>query len=261
MSWYQTGYDAATKEEQRIQSASGPNRLWIKAGTGREIVLVDDEPFCIQEHNAKINNSWQNHHTCNKGLEESCFSCQHLGEKSKAFTGYLTCVDCTEYIDKKGNKHQFELKLVGGKLSMVKKWQRKKQDRGSLILSKWKIHREDDKKPSIGDEWEGSGSVQDPEKMFALANYRGKKLSEMFDKAEQHPDSMALVKRLFQVEVTADNKLVRQVPAFNYMEILKPRGNAWARDLLAGVSRDEATGGSKDPADNDGRGNEEEIPF
>lgn len=260
MNWYNTGYDGVAKEEQRLQSMSGPNRLWLPAGAGRLIVLVDDEAFCINEHNAKINNSWRNHHTCNKGFDDPCFSCQHLGEKSKAYTGYLTCVDCTEWTDKKGNKYQYEIKLVGGKLGLLKKWQRKRQDKGSLVFTKWKLHREDDKKPSTGDEWEFDGAVQDQDKLFTLVNYRGKKLSELWDKAEQNAESMSFLKRIFQVETESDGKLVRRVVPFNYMEVLKPRGNAWAKDLLSGVSREDALG-KGDGDDSSGKGEEEYVPF
>jgi hypothetical protein len=99
--------------------------------------------------------------------------------------------------------------------------------------------------------------------MFAVANYRGKKLSELWDKAEQAADAMAYVQRTFQVEMEGA-KLVRRVPAFNYMELLKPRGNAWAKDLLAGISREEALprdGDGDGAGDDSGSGAEEAVPF
>jgi len=266
MNWYSTGYGGVAKEEQRIQSSQGPSRFWMPAGASKDIVLVDDDPFCVNEHNAKINNNWRNHHTCNKGLEETCFSCTHLGEKSKAFTGYLTMVDCSLWEDKKGNKYQYELKLIGAKLGLLKKWERKKKEKTSLVLSRWKVHREDDKKASTGDEWESMGVVEKPDKLFELANYRGKKLPEWWALAESKADIMAYVKHTFQVEVGEDGKLVREIPIFNYMELLAPRGNAWAKDLMSGTTREEAMpefgaapAGASDT--NGGIGAEDDVPF
>jgi len=261
-SWHSTGFDGISKEEQRIASMSGPRRLWIPAGQGKLLALVDDEPFCVYEHNAKINGRWDNHHTCNEGFEDSCESCERLGKRSKAYTGYLTTVDCSEYIDKKGNKYQYEVKLIGGKLSQLKKWKRKKDDRGSLV-GMWKVHREDDKKPVTGDEWEWSKAIEDQAKFFALANYKGKKLSEWWDKADANEEARKLLAMTFQLETGEDGKLVRVVPAFNYMEVLQPRGNQFVKDLLGGVTREEATGQTDDSTSTggDGGGSEDDVPF
>jgi len=264
MNWYNTGYDGVAQEEQRIQAMQGPNRLWIPAGNSRALVMVDDEAFCIKEHNAKLNGSWRNHHTCNQGFEDTCESCTRLGEKSRAYTGYLTMVDCTLNVDKKGNKYQYEVKLVGGKVGTLKKWKRKKEDKGSLIMTKWKVHREDDKKPAVGDEWEFDGPVTDEDKLFELANYKGKKLSDLWDKAEQDENAMALLKKVFQLEFDTEGKLIRRVVPFNYMEVLQPRGNAYVRELLGGVSRDEALGNTDDNSgggSGGAGGKEEDVPF
>lgn len=266
-SWYNTGYEGVNKEEQRLASLSGPRRFWMQAGSSRSVALVDDDPFCIHEHNAKLNGRWDNQHTCMKNIEDPCESCARLGEKSRYYIGYLTMVDCTQWIDKKGNKYQFEVKLVGGKLGTLKKWRRKKEDRGSMVATMWKVHREDDKKPSVGDEWEFDKTISDQEKMFALANYKGKKLSELWDKAEENEEAMTTLKRVFQLESdpeTDGKKLIRQVPAFNYMECLKPRGNAFIKDMLGGVTKEEATG-QDDSKDNNSStstgGSEDDVPF
>jgi hypothetical protein len=265
-SWYNQGYDGINKEEQRLQSLSGPQRLWLPPGTGRDLVLVDDEAFCIYEHNAKINGNWQNEHTCMKGVEDPCESCVRLGERSRYYIGYLTVVDCTLYVSKKGNKYQYELKLCGAKLGMLKKWRRKKDERGSLVMMKTKVHREDDNKPSTGDEWEYVKPVEDHDALFSVANYKGKKLSELWDKAEENEQSMDLLKQIFQLDFDDEGRLLRRVVPFNYMEILKPRGNDFIRQLLGGVTREEATGQSED-GDNGkkdvsaGSGGEDDVPF
>jgi len=267
-SWHSQGYDGIDKEEARIQASKVANRLWIRGGSGKDLVLIDDVPFCIKEHNAKVNGSWRNHHTCMENVsEEACHSCETLGERSRAFTGYLTTVDCSLSVDRKGNKYQFEVMLVGGKLSQLKKWKRKKEDKGSLVMTKWKVHREDDQKPSTGDEWEFDGEVKSQEKLFEVANYRGKLLSELWDDAEKDPKKMEILKKTFQVETDENGKLVRRVVPINYMEQLKPRGNKYIKDLLRGVDPDEATGrsgtsaGGSSGSSGGDEGKEDPVPF
>jgi len=253
-SWYNTGYDGVNTEEQRLQSLSGPRRLWMPAGATKSLVLVDDEAFCIHEHNAKLNDRWDNNHTCMKNIEDPCESCTRLGDKSRFYIGYLTSIDCSAFVDKKGNKYQYEVKLVGGKLGSLKKWRRKKEDRGSLVGTMWKVTRETDKAPSIGDEWEFHKTVEDEAALFSLANYKGKKLSELWAKAEENEASMTFLAQTFQLEFDPESdgkKLVRRVPPFNYMEVFKPRGNAFYND----------SGGSGGSGGSSGSGSEDDVPF
>jgi hypothetical protein len=41
--WYTTGFDVVDVEKERIARLSGPNRFWMKEGTGRELVFIDDD--------------------------------------------------------------------------------------------------------------------------------------------------------------------------------------------------------------------------
>jgi len=266
MSWFNKGYDGIQKEEARLDALKTPNRLWIKPGTGKDLVLVDDDPLCIYEHNAKINKSWRNHHTCNRGFDDPCNSCEELGDKSRTYTGYLSLVDCSLWEDDRGNRYQYEVKLAGGKLNLLKKWRRKKSEAegGTLCWTKWRVHREGEKSPSTGDEWECKGLVTDHARMFELANFRGKKLSEWWDDAEADELKMKNLQQVFQLQFDPedDGRLVRRVVPFNYMEVLKPRGNAFSKELLRGVSRDEALGFGGDSDRPRGKaGDEEDIPF
>lgn len=255
-SWYKTGFDGIGQEEQRIASLSGPSRLWVPPGTGRSVVLIDDDPFCIYEHNAKINGNWRNWHTCLKGGDSGCISCTQLGERSRYYIGYLSGVDCTQTTDKKGNKYQYEVKLVGGKLGLLKKWRRKKEDRTTMVMTTWKVFREDGKKPGTGDEWEYERDVDKPDKLFEVANYRGKKLSDLYDKAEAEATAMTILKRTFQVEFDDNGKLLRRVFPFNYMEVLAPKTPEFLKDMIRGASLDDSSGG-----DGGSGGGEEDVPF
>lgn len=263
MSWYSTGSSGINQEEQRLAAVYGPNRLWVKPGTGIEVILADDETFNIQEHNAKLNGNWRNHHTC-EGT--GCESCLRLGPKSRAYTGYLTAVNCTAWVDKKGNKHQYELQLCGGKLDIQKKWRRKKEEHGSLILRRIKVHREDAKKSAVGDEWTIGEAVKDEAKLFSLLNYKGKLLSEMYDTAEKNAangdqTAMAIVMRTFDVK-PVEGVLPRKVPTFNYMEVLKPRGNEFIKGLLGNLTREQLMAAAEGTGSGgEGGAAEDDIPF
>jgi len=263
MSWYEQGFDGVAKEEARLDALKTPKRLWIKGGQGRELVLLDDVPFCIFEHNAKVNGSWRNHHTCMRGFEDPCYSCTELGDRSRSYTGYLTCVDCSLWEDGRGNRHQYEVTLVGGKLNLIKKWRRKRDESesGTLCLTRWHVHRESENEPATGDEWECRGPVKDPARMFELAVFRGKKLSEWWDDAEEDELKMKNLRRMFKVEFDPedDGRLVRRVVPFNYMEVLKPRGNAFAKELLRGLDPAEPSGGSSGSGGTPGTA--EDVPF
>jgi hypothetical protein len=226
MSWYETGFDGVNKEEERLASLSGPFRLWLPAGKSNEVVLVDDVPACIYEHQWKMNGHWRNWFTCLQGTgEENIVCCKEGGEKSRSYVGYITIVQCTESKDKKGNKYQFDLQLLGAKLKILKKLRRKKEERGSLAFCRYNITREDSNSPSCGDDFQLVDEVKDHDKLFGVANYKGKKLVELYDKAEANPIDMAKLMRTFDVQFTDDTKtkLVRRVPHFNYMEIFKPK--------------------------------------
>jgi hypothetical protein len=259
--WYESGFDGIGREDARISTLNGPGRLWIPPGERREFVFIDDAPAQIYEHNPKLNGSFRNWMTCLKGIEEKgCPVCDQLGEKTRYYCGYFSVIDCSKWKDKKGNDHQFELNLLQAKLKTMKKFKRKKEDaieagRAGLAGGLYRATREDDMSPTCGDEFE---FVRDPDmsKLFELALYRGKKLSEMFDKAEENETSMATLQKIFQVQFEPDSdgkKLIRKLVPFNYLSVLAPKEYKELKLMVAGAERDnDSRGGDK----SDG-----EVPF
>ncbi len=253
-SWYSTGYEGIEKERDRLSRLSGPNRFWMKAGTSREIVLIDDEPFCIYEHNPKANGTFQNWFTCLRDSADDPVCCSKLGAKSRYYVGYYTIVDLTESKDAKGNSYQYELKLLPAKLGTLTIIKRKKADRGSLIGSLFKVHRDKEDDPNCGSEFEFQREA-DLEKLFQVANYKGKKLPELFGKLHEHADNLRRMQEVFQLQL-AEGKVVSRVPPFNYPELLAPKTSRDLRDLLGSVTHDDkAAGGSEEPKDSN------EVPF
>lgn len=229
MSWYKSGFDSMKQEEDRLATLNGPNRLWMPAGAERDIIFLDDEPFAIYEHNPKINGSFKNWMTCVQGISDDVPCCEVLGANSRYYVGYFTVIDCSEFIDKKGNKHAYEVKLLGAKLKTMKKFRRKKEDRGSLVGCMYRAVREDAKSPVCGDEFEFKKEV-DLAKVFEHAMYRGKKLSEIYTKAAETPEGIERLRKTFHINTDKDGKLIKSVTPFNYMEVLKPRSS---KELMA----------------------------
>lgn len=263
-SWYDQGFDGIDKEQQRLDELSGPARIWIPAGASKDVVYVDDDPFSIYEHNPKMSGHYRNWLTCQQGAYDEVVCCTQLGPNSRYYCGYLTVVDCSEWVDKKGNKHQYEMRLIQFKLRSLKKFKRKKEDRGAMVHTMWRLTREDDNAPTCGDDWEFQRDV-DPAKMFGIVNYRGKLLSDIWDDAEKDPEAMAKVKRTFQIEPGDDGKLERVVPAFNYWEVLKPKTPKDMRLLLGAVQSDDdqSSGSSNSGGGGGGKGaaKQDDVPF
>lgn len=260
-SWYNQGSDGIEKEQHRLDDLTGPGRLWIPGGESKEGVFVDDEMFCIYEHNPKIDGGYRNWFTCGQGVHDEVVCCQKLGPKSRYYVGFLTWVDCSKWTDQRGNTHQYEMRLMPLKMKSMKKFKRKKDDKGSLISTYWRLTREEDQSPQVGDDWEFKRDV-DMDKMFPHVCYRGKKLSELWDDAEGKPEAMEHIKRTFQIE-PKDGKLPLTVPAFNYFRLLEPKPPKDIRILLGAVQpEDEDKSPSRTQSYKSGGDiKEEDVPF
>jgi hypothetical protein len=243
MSWYNQGYSGLAKEQERLEDLQGPQRLYIPAEGQKEIVFVDDEPFCIYEHNPKIGSSFRNWMTCLQGAKDDVVCCKVLGPNSRYYCGYLTVVDCTRWQDKKGNWHQYELRLLQAKMRTLKKFERKRADKGTLVGSLFKVTREDDKSPTCGDDFDFQ-KQGDLDKLFEVCSYRGEKLTALWDEAEEKPEVMARIKKTFQIEASSDGKLPRTVPQFNYLHVLKPKSPSELKLLLSSADVSGSNGSS-----------------
>lgn len=256
-SWYNTGYDGVDREKERIARSQGPNRFWMKEGTRKELVFIDDEPFSIYEHNPKINGRWNNQFTCLRDVTDMAVCCEKLGSKDRAFVGFYTVVDITAITDEKNRKYQYEVKLFPAKLKTLSLLRRKKQDRGSLIGCMFNVHRDGREDPNCGSEFEFQREA-DLTKLFDVATYRGRKLSEMYKEATEKPEMLTRLKEVFQLEIGANGLISPKISMFNYVNLLKPRDPKEIRLLLGNVTVESggSEGGGDGPAQKD-----DEIPF
>lgn len=246
-SWYDTGYAGLKREMDRIDQTNAPNRVWLPVGGKRELVWIDDEPVCIHEHSPKMNGEWKNWFTCGKDVYDNSVCCELFnpsGYKSY-YVGFYTVIDCSEWTDAKGNKHQYEVKLFPAKMKNIKRLEMRREQRGAFAGKLFSIMRLDEKSASTGDEFEVLRDA-DMAKLFPLANYKGKKLSELFAKGTDE-ENISRLKNTWKVEVV-DGKVVPKLVPFNYSKILYPMAPKELRALVSGSvvdKRDDDFGGGR----------------
>jgi hypothetical protein len=278
-SWLNTGYDGIKQEDQRLAALYGPNRFWMPAGVPpKEVVFVDAKPATLYEHNPNLNGDWKNWLTCQLNCFDEVVCCEILASRDygRYFVGYYTVVDCSEWIDKKGTKYQYELKFFPAKQKTLKKFEIKHKDRlaeqekeGQPLTGVagclYKASRADAKSPTCGDEFEFKRMVN-MEKLFDLANYKGKKLSDLFAKANESTEAMEALKRTFAVELDENGKVKMKLVPFNYEQLLKPHTPAEMRTLLGSAKiaprePDGSDGGGSSGGSTGGGKADEDIPF
>jgi hypothetical protein len=234
-SWFNKGYGGVKTEEERVASLYGPSRFWMPPESKSVLVFVDNQPACIREHNPKMNGSWKNWVTCIREMyPEDPACCEKLGgDYQSYYVGYYTVIDCNKWTDKKGNSYQFEMKLYPAKIKSLKLLEQKSLEDwgGSLAGKVIKVRRTDGKSASVGNDFTLDREA-DLEKLWGLANYKGKKIADLFEKATQDEDERAKLLRTFEFQKGENGELLPQLPVFNYMNLLNPKRPAEMRAHL-----------------------------
>jgi hypothetical protein len=136
--WYQTGFSKKNLEKAEKESSRAPSRLWIPKDNSKEIIILDDDPFCVWEHSLKINGKWKgNEFTCRKGLPDDprCPLCS--SKANRYYIGFLTVLDHTGFKDDDGNWHKNLRRLFPMKLETLKIYAKFKERKVSLVG--WKV--------------------------------------------------------------------------------------------------------------------------
>lgn len=258
-SWLTQGFGGVKGEQERVESMYGPKRFFLKEGQKAKVVFLDDEPACIHEHNPKINGKWDQYFTCIKESNpDNPVCCEILGHDTRRYVGYFTIVDCTQFKDKNGNIHQFEVKLLPCRLQSLKLFQSKKDDKDGRLKGRiYNVNRSDKKQQNIGNDWDYDKDVESWDKLFAVANYKGKKLSELF--SSEDSDVIARVKKTFNVSST-EGKITQKLVPFNYLDILRPRKPSDLKAILKGA-KIETNSNASSSEKSEGQPSEDSVPF
>lgn len=150
--WSQTGFTGLDDAEKR-QKEKGSKylRLWLEVKAEKRLVFLDDVPFCIYEHQLKIDGKWGNHFTCANGIHR-CVPCDK--QDSPQYIGYFTVIDTTGYTDSKGVTHKNNKKLYGAKVAALRALERIKEKRGSLVGAAIDVFRSSKQAANCGDQFD-----------------------------------------------------------------------------------------------------------
>lgn len=240
MSWYNTGFNGVAAERERIAlaQAADVDRFYMKEGAKAQIVLIDDDPFSFHEHQY-FKNGDRDVLTCmSRVFPERPVCCQKLGDKSAYLVGYLTVLDCTPYPGKKDPSKvwQYGLKLFPAKIGTLETLKRKRDDLVSLVNRKCDVFRDSGTTPNVGNEFTFKDEIPADklEAMFNVAQFKGKKLSDLFDEAERDSRAMQKLAQVFTLVKTEDGKLMRRIPVFNYAKMLAPKNPDEVVRILGG---------------------------
>jgi hypothetical protein len=152
------GYGGLDEEEKRIQERRLKNasRFWLTTEKDREIILLDDLPFRLREHEIQLDKtSWDKTFlTCRRGFQDDplCYSCQQ-GYKEHLL-GLITILDMNEWTGRDGKVHQFARRLYPMKLGTMKRFAKRKERVGSLVGHRFLVGRSGNLSPRVGDEFE-----------------------------------------------------------------------------------------------------------
>lgn len=257
-SWYQTGFKARLKEEERIANLVRPNRAWMPKGVKKEYIFLDDDPFTVHEHNYYMDGNWKNWLTCARGVYDDPLCCQKLGVKRRRFTGFFTVVDCSEWKDGNGNTHQYELIYYPALNKGLKLLEDRKESNGSLVGAVMVCQRLEDQSPGGGDDIQFK-RMADLKKLFDVVQFRGKKLKDIIAAANRDPKEADFYRKRFQAEPDSEGKFAMELRPFNYMELLKPRSPKEMKELIGSYVAPKADGSQS--SGEGGEASEDDVPF
>lgn len=258
-SWYDTGYDGAEEEEERRSMGYPPDRWWVPEGDTKEIVYVDDDPFCIHEHTWKDSNDSYHHATCLAKInEDGCPACVAKGVGRADYTGFLTVIDITGYVNKHGEEFKYQLKALPAKTKFLNKMRRKKENRGSLLNQLFTLTRADRNTPRTGDELDHVREI-DWAGLYPRVTYKGKSVSEMISKVNAGDEkTRKYLAHHFDIPESGD--IPEEIPRLNYVNLYAPLPAKELRRLCADAQPFNSGGGRGSGA---GRtsSDHDDIPF
>ncbi len=208
----------------------------------------------IYEYNWHANGNWMNWAT----VPEDSDANDVFREKglNPRFVGMYTIINCTEWEDKQGKKHNFELQFLPAKEKTVELVRERKLSKDGLAGKMVKVKRfEGSKTLSAGDDYDVEKEVE-MDKVVGYALFRGDKFLDLLNQANEDPARMVFMQSKFQLEM-AENKALSKLVPFNYLELLKPPNVREARSLMAGVTKNTGRQGAGGTTEN----SEDDMPF
>jgi hypothetical protein len=134
----------------------GPRRFYVKDGTSRRCVFLDEEGFNLWEHQLRIGDSWTNWFTC---LGRTCPICDMNYEPYRV--SMFTVGDLSEWTDRNGKKREFGKQLFPAKGPTVELLKKLATKRGGLKGCIFEAIRSGSKAPNVGSQFDFEEKVDD----------------------------------------------------------------------------------------------------
>jgi hypothetical protein len=224
-SWYETGYEGAEKEQEKRALGYPPDRWWMKAGSAKEVIFVDDDPFCIREHTwCDTDDNWHSATCTSKIHDAGCGACGAPGVGRSDYVGHYTIVDVQGWTSKEGVENKNRLMLLPAKTKVLNKFKMKKENRGSLLGQLWTLTRADANAPNTGDDLDHVRELKSMDGLFGVVTYKGKNLKEMIEKANGSGGDAEKTRKYLahHFQIPAEGAIPLKVPRFNYPELMAP---------------------------------------
>lgn len=223
-SWYETGYDGAEEEAAKKAMGYPPDRLWQPSGSSKEIAFINDNPFCIREHQWRDSNDNWHHGTCIAKIDDrGCPGCAQNGVSRPDYVGHYTVVDISGYQKRDGEWVKHRLILLPAKTKVLNKFRMKKENRGSLLGQMWNLARSDSNSPNTGDDLDHIREI-DLNGLYTVVTYKGKSLKDMIDKAngsgQEAEKTRAYLAHHFQIP--EEGPIPEKIPQFNFPTLMAP---------------------------------------
>lgn len=265
-SWYETGYSGAEREQEKRALGAAPPRFWLKPAATKDILFVDDTPFCYKEHSWRVGEDKQFYYaTCTNGINaEGCHGDSAKGVSKADYIGQLTIVDITGYVSRKDNKeHKFEVTLFSPKTKVLNKLKLRKEKKGTLVNQIYTVTRGDENSPNTGDDFDWQREVKSVEELFKVVTYKGVRIAEMIEKVNNGDAEAAKIRKYLSHHfmIPDQGEIPLRVPTFNYSNLFAPLSNADMRQQMAGAhsfNSGKDSGGGKGSG---GGAQSEDIPF
>ena len=218
----------------------------MRAGDTKELVFIDDSPFCIQEHQWRNSDDKWHTATCISKINDAgCPADGARGVGRPDYVGHTTIIDVTGYTAKDGTENKYRLMLLPAKTKFLNKLKKKKENKGSLLGQLWSLSRADSNAPNTGDDLDHIREIN-MEKLYPLVTYKGKNIKEMIDRAngkdEDAKRTRAYLVHHFQIPESGDVPQI--IPIFNYAELMAPMEPGALRSLIADAKPFNQTGRS-----------------
>ena len=255
-SWYETGYEGAEREQEKKNLGYPPDRWWLRAGETKELVFIDDTPFCVHEHGWRDSNGRWHYATCiAKIADEGCPGCGATGVQRADYTGHYTIVDVTGYVSKDGTEYKYRLVDLPAKTKVLNKFKQKKENRGSLLGQLFTLSRADKNSPNTGDDLDHVREVK-MEGLYDVVTYKGKKIKDLIEKANGSGADAERTRKYLahHFQIPDEGPIPAKIPPLNYMVHNAPMEPAQLRQAVADAKPFKSDGSSSSSSSDD-------VPF